>query len=251
MENIHTHGHAHETPSTRIGTPHHLHHADIIIANRTTPYHNETQSRSTPHSGRNTPHASLHELSRDPSTGRITPGRELSHRGSQLSFEAYDYTPQYAQIIPRHHSQCNSSQQAQVQHHHQQQQQMSMSNSMPMSSSGMLRASSTSLHNLTPSVHDSCTQVYESGAEQGGPPHQRHMRGGWCNASTSSRRSGGDDRGREVGENAITPTGSRREITSDSPYHHVTCPVHSPFRYRYANGGPDYYDQHQVIFIYN
>jgi hypothetical protein len=30
----------------------------------------------------------------------------------------------------------------------------------------------------------------------------------------------------------------------DSPYR-ITCPVHSPYRFRFANGGPDYYG-HQV-----
>lgn len=37
--------------------------------------------------------------------------------------------------------------------------------------------------------------------------------------------------------------GSLRQL--DSPYH-LTCPVHSPFRFRYANGGPDFFGHHQV-----
>lgn len=38
--------------------------------------------------------------------------------------------------------------------------------------------------------------------------------------------------------------GSLRQL--DSPYHHVTCPVHSPFRYRFTNGGPEFFGHHQV-----
>lgn len=38
--------------------------------------------------------------------------------------------------------------------------------------------------------------------------------------------------------------GSLRQL--DSPFH-PTCPVHSPFRFRFANGGPEYYTHHQVI----
>lgn len=44
-------------------------------------------------------------------------------------------------------------------------------------------------------------------------------------------------------------SGSLRQL--DSPYH-VTCPVHSPYRYRFANGGPEFYGHHhQVIEILN
>ncbi|PSN33566.1 hypothetical protein C0J52_28060 [Blattella germanica] len=35
----------------------------------------------------------------------------------------------------------------------------------------------------------------------------------------------------------------------DSPYR-ITCPVHSPYRFRFANGGPDYYG-HQVTVDLN
>lgn len=40
--------------------------------------------------------------------------------------------------------------------------------------------------------------------------------------------------------------GSLRQL--DSPFH-PTCPVHSPFRFRCANGGPEYYGLHQVLIF--
>lgn len=43
--------------------------------------------------------------------------------------------------------------------------------------------------------------------------------------------------------------GSLRQL--DSPYHHMTCPVHSPFRYRFANGGPEFFSHHQVKIFKN
>lgn len=47
----------------------------------------------------------------------------------------------------------------------------------------------------------------------------------------------------------VTPVGDAfRQV--DSPFH-ATCPVHSPFRFRYINGGPDYYPpHHQVMHAY-
>lgn len=47
----------------------------------------------------------------------------------------------------------------------------------------------------------------------------------------------------------VTPVGGPiRQV--DSPFH-ASCPVHSPFRFRLVNGGPDFhqmYHPHQVIF---
>ncbi|GJQ72707.1 hypothetical protein Trydic_g1364 [Trypoxylus dichotomus] len=43
----------------------------------------------------------------------------------------------------------------------------------------------------------------------------------------------------------VTPVGGPyRQV--ESPFH-ASCPVHSPFRFRYINGGPEYYHHsHQV-----
>lgn len=38
--------------------------------------------------------------------------------------------------------------------------------------------------------------------------------------------------------------GSLRQL--DSPFQ-MSCPVHSPYRFRFANGGPEYYSHHQVF----
>ncbi|KAF5281079.1 hypothetical protein FQR65_LT14854 [Abscondita terminalis] len=43
----------------------------------------------------------------------------------------------------------------------------------------------------------------------------------------------------------VTPIGGPPLRQVDSPFH-ATCPVHSPFRFRYVNGGPDYYSHHQI-----
>lgn len=62
----------------------------------------------------------------------------------------------------------------------------------------------------------------------GGPPH-------WCERPGRS-------------SDPVTPVGGPLRQAADSPFH-ATCPVHSPFRFRFVNGGPDFHlhHQHQVI----
>ena len=64
----------------------------------------------------------------------------------------------------------------------------------------------------------------------GGPPH-------WCEPRP----------GRS--SDPVTPIGGPlRQV--DSPFH-AACPVHSPFRFRFVNGGPDYHHPHHQVMNYS
>lgn len=132
---------------------------------------------------------------------------------------------------------------------------------------------------LTQPFGGSCFTLdpYGSGSwgPQSGPPHSHHQHHPspgassmphWCERPGRSQDPpalggslGGSfaalGSGREVlsgaplgggigGALGSCPGGSLRQL--DSPYH-VTCPVHSPYRFRFANGGPEYYGHHHQV----